>query len=212
MNKIYLIRHAESVANSKGIFQGQSYNSRLSKLGEKQSDALGKHLAKVSFDEIYSSPLKRSFQTAGYVRRYQGRKGKIKLVKNLAETSHGDWEGMHKEKIEEKWPDLYKTWLNHPSKVTFPNGERFVDTAKRVVSWFDKLSERRGTLAVITHGNIVQILIAHLRGISLDSMWECVPQAASISLIETESPTKIVYIGDANYLEDLKSDLKKHAI
>ena len=212
MAKIFLIRHAESVANSKGIFQGQSYNSRLSKLGEKQAEALGKYLSKVVFDEVYSSPLTRAFRTADHVRRYQSMKRKIKLVDNLMETNHGDWEGIHKKKIEKKWPNLYETWLKKPSRVSFPKGERFTDTAKRVFTWFDKLILKKGTFAVVTHGNIVQILITHLKELSLDDMWKCIPQAASISLVVTESPVKIIYTGKASYLKDLKSDLKKQAI
>ena len=40
MTKIYLVRHAESLANAQGIYQGQTYDTPLSNLGKKQAAAL----------------------------------------------------------------------------------------------------------------------------------------------------------------------------
>src|SRR5262245_22807085 len=59
----FCIRHAESSYNAEGRIQGQS-DPPLSPDGEKQAAALADFLARSAFDAIYTSPLRRSAETA----------------------------------------------------------------------------------------------------------------------------------------------------
>ena len=63
--RIKLIRHAQSLANADGKWQGQ-LDYDLSSLGEKQSFLLSKRFKTEKFKptHIYSSPLKRALKTA----------------------------------------------------------------------------------------------------------------------------------------------------
>lgn len=60
MKKIWLIRHAESKAQTG---EEQSLDASLSSTGLKQAKRLKKILAEIAFDKIYVSPLKRARQT-----------------------------------------------------------------------------------------------------------------------------------------------------
>src|SRR3989344_4093653 len=155
MAKIYLIRHAESLANTWGIFQGQTYDTGLSPLGRLQSIALKNRFSTEKLNGVYASPLKRTRQTAKTL-------GKHINEPALLETNHGEWEGKSKIQIQTAWPDLYHKWLTFPSQVIFPNGAALVDTASRTINWFNHLTDQPGTFAVVTHANIIQIILCHL--------------------------------------------------
>ena len=206
MAKIFLIRHAESVANTAGIYQGQSYDTGLSPLGLLQSKALARRFTGENLDMVYASPLKRSLQTASLITSH------YHPEPNLIETNHGQWEGKSKAQIQATWPDLYQKWQTHPSLVTFPGGEAFADTAARTINWFDKQTQKSGSFAAVTHSNIIQIILCSLLNLKLDQMWRLAMQPTAVTLIETHSPAKIICLNDISHLKDLQSDLSRHAL
>lgn len=216
MAKIYLIRHAESIANTKGIYQGQSYDTGLSQLGEQQAKAVGKRFADIPLDTIYTSPLKRARQTSAVIKKYQKASVNLVIEKQIMETNHGEWEGKSKHDIAAIWPGLYEKWLTRPLDVEFPRGEKYRDTIYRIVSWYQKFLDRlekEAAVSIVTHSNVIQILWAHIHNIGFERLWEIpAPQAASIILIESHSPSRIVFENDDTHLLGLESDLEQHAI
>ena len=205
MAKIYLIRHAESVANTAGIYQGQSYDTDLSPLGRLQTQALKNRFKSEKPDAVFTSPLKRTRQTAAAL-------GGSTDEPALFETNHGQWEGKSKAQIKATWPDLYQKWQTHPSLATFPGGESFADTATRTINWFDNLANQPGTFAAVTHANIIQVILCYLLKLDLDKIWHLAMQPTAVTLMETHSPAKIIYLNDTSHLKGLESDLAKQAI
>lgn len=205
MTRVYLIRHAESVANTQGFYQGQTYNTPLSPLGRKQAQALKKRFVKEKFAAVYASPLKRTIQTAQFL-------GEVVLDPNLIETNHGEWEGLHKDEIAIRWPNLYVDWFTRPTTVQFPQGEHFLQTVNRVTKWLNKISHKSGTYAAITHSNVIMILLTKIMGLDINNMWQFAMQPTAVTLIESHSPAKLIYINDTSHLNELKSDLSIQAI
>ena len=213
MTKIYLIRHAESIANAQGIYQGQSYDSPLSPLGEQQAELLGKRLRRVTLNAIYASPLKRTAKTAEIVQRLQKSTVELMRVDQLKEISHGEWEGKTKEIIRERWPVLYGQWQQQPHRVTFPGGESLADVERRILGWFNELIRIDKTVAVVTHGGVIQTLLMHIHGYPLEKFWTFPhPSSASVTLIESHSPAKVSVHNDTSHLINLASDLEKQAL
>ena len=216
MAKIYLIRHAESIANTKGIYQGQTYDTKLSPLGEKQAEAVGRRLSAVPLDALITSPLMRTKQTAESIQKFQSKAIPLTIEPEIIETNHGEWEGVSKEEIAKRWPELYEQWLADPMTVIFPAGEAFSDTIGRVREWFESFHRMLAvntSVAIVTHSNVIQILWAHLQKIDFSKLWESpIPQATSVTLIEAHSPAKIIFANDIRHLSGLESDIGTHAI
>ena len=84
--KLILIRHAESLANVKGITQGQKINEPLSDLGKLQAQKLAKYLKDETVEAIFSSDLKRAISTAEEISN--ALKKKIIIDKRLREKDH----------------------------------------------------------------------------------------------------------------------------
>ena len=69
MTVIYLVRHGQSLANAKGIWQGAQIDTPLTELGRTQAQNTKKHLEEEGavFSAVYSSPLLRAGETAGII-------------------------------------------------------------------------------------------------------------------------------------------------
>lgn len=94
---IYFIRHAESVANRKGIHQGAKYDTDLSSYGVEQARRLfrSKILPK-NPTKVISSPLLRARQTAMHALGYTDENFNISFDPRLVERDAGIFNGLNK--------------------------------------------------------------------------------------------------------------------
>ena len=205
---IYLVRHAESVANTKGIYQGQTYDTSLSPLGIKQAKALARTFKNKKIDRFISSSTKRALCTA----RYISDGNSILTERGVFETNHGKWEGRTKDFVEKNYNDTYVTWLNTPSKTVFPDGEKFTDTVERVKKfWFDG-DWRKDTL-IVSHDNVIRIIVSLIKEMKLDDIWKIKLDSASITTVEKgKKKFFIVKLNDVSHLNGLKANLVNHAL
>jgi broad specificity phosphatase PhoE len=58
----------------------------------------------------------------------------------LCEIDFGDFEGLTCDEIAERYPVLYRQWMESPTEVQFPNGESFV-LMRRVLPAFEAIRE-----------------------------------------------------------------------
>lgn len=212
MAKIYLVRHGESVANTQGIYQGITYNTPLSALGEMQAIALAVRLTEFDLIHIFASPLIRTKQTAEAVARVKGLQ--VETVVDIIETNHGLWEGKHKDDIAKTWSDLYKKWLKFPSSVTFLEGEKFVETQKRVLSWWERFKETaEGDILVVTHDNIIRIIVAKVLRMKLNRVWRFHVHPTALTIINVDNgEAKVEVLNEVSHLDEISMNLRSHAL
>ncbi len=210
--KIYLVRHAESLANAQGIYQGQTYDTELSVRGNKQTQALVQCFNRIFLSRVIASPLKRTMQTATIVAL--NKHLPVQVEQQLIETNHGSWEGKHKEIIIKTWPRLYRKWLRFPSSTKFPQGEHFLETQKRVLQWWQMFCQNISTDAlVVSHDNIIRIIVARILNRKLNKIWKFHLQPTAITEVNvTEEKITLVSLGDSKHLGGLEVDLSMHAL
>ena len=138
---IYIVRHGQTNWNTEGKYQGQT-DIELNIEGVIQAEILCKELKDIDFDIVYSSPLKRAYQTAQII--YQG---SIVTDTRLMERFNG--------KLEGKYKKLYIVDFNDPSETRF-NIESLAAFRKRIVSFWDDLIKTHGNrnVLVVTHGGV----------------------------------------------------------
>ena len=213
-NNIVIVRHAESISNTQGIYQGQTYDTDLSELGKKQAKALAERLKVFGAKKIITSPLKRTHQTAKAVADEIG--CEIEFNHRIIETNHGAWEGQHKDWINENYTDMYDIWLKTPSRVVFPNGESFMDTVKRTLEFLENTDFEPDTV-VITHDNILRAMISLINNTDIDSMWEISLETAALNFFEVnkvdqKNVFRILKLNDVGHLAGLRNDIHHHAL
>ncbi len=190
---IIVVRHAQSLANANGFYQGQTFDTDLSELGRKQAKALAKKLQEFNIDKIVSSPLKRTYQTALEIAKLIN--CKIETDERLLEINHGVWEGKSKEWIMENDRKLFEIWHKTPHKIKFTkNRETLADITKRTKSFMENYPFTENTL-VVTHDCIIRTIISVIAENKIEKFWNYLLDNASINIFE---------VGRANNLKEIK--------
>ena len=177
---VYLLRHAQSVANTKGILAGQDDSVELSKDGFKQSKELANYLLTLKVSQVYCSPLTRCVQTITPFMKANP-KIEFQIEPELIEMNYGDWSGKKLRTLskDKRWKNVQ----NKPSTFTFPQGESFRQMRRRVEGLIKDLSAQKGPILLVTHGDIIKMFLAASLGLPIDKFQSFVAEPASISTI-----------------------------
>lgn len=150
MPSITLIRHGETDWNIEGRYQGQA-DPPLNSQGLLQAQNLVQELRDSSLNIIYSSPLKRTRQTADILA------GSLNIPvidePRLMEIHQGDWQTRLRSEIEALYPELFSEWETNPWMVTPPGGEHLSEVQSRVYAALDEIIrvESHSKIGVVTH-------------------------------------------------------------
>src|SRR5581483_4473440 len=177
-----LARHAESDWNGRGMYQGRLDDSQLSPLGMRQAEALRDRLANRELTAVYSSPLRRALQTARIV---AGVDGSVITRRELLDMDHGAWSGRSREEVAETWPELHRQWQTEPAAVRMPGGESLLEVRARALSFlaYARQEHADGQVVVITHGEVLQLMLAHFLQMKPDGMWSIERDNCGLSVI-----------------------------
>lgn len=187
MPQLYLLRHAQSEANLRGVLAGPDNSVNLSDRGRKQSVKVSKHLQNINFQEIYCSPISRCLQT---IQPLLGSKPSIQVVPEvkIQEMNYGQWNGKDLKALSKKrdWQSIQSS----PSKFTFPDGESFNQLRRRVSSFLSEISDKDGPLLVVSHGDVIKMILACTLDLPTDKFQNFVIEPASISIVYYGSKAK----------------------
>lgn len=184
--ELYLIRHGETEANEKRLFQGW-LDFSLNQSGRDQVFSLRNSLEGKIFLKIFSSPLKRASETAEIISTGLIQSPEIELVDELKECNFGIWEGLRSEEIQEKYPDVYQSWLDNWQDTVIPEGESAIKMFERVNSWLDPVIKNHLTddkIMIVTHEGVILQIITYLLGFELSQCWRFRVLPGSLSIIK----------------------------
>jgi probable phosphoglycerate mutase len=194
---IYLLRHAQSSANTKGILAGQDNSVELSKKGAKEANEIVGYLESLKIVKVYSSPLTRCLQT---ITPFMTRNSEIdfEVDPRLIEMNYGKWSGRKLSSLarDSRW----KKVINKPSSFTFPEGESFKQMRSRVDRLLADLVSQKGPVLLVTHGDIIKMILASALALPIDRFQSFVAEPASISTIRIEKGLNTVL--QVNYRVD----------
>lgn len=158
---VYLIRHGETDWNLAGRWQGHA-DVPLNAVGLRQAQLVAAHLARegARFDAIYSSDLARAYQTAWEIGAAV--KVAVQLLPSLREIDLGTWSGLTYDEIRSTHPTEIAL-LEQGQDVPRGGAESLGALRRRVVEAVDALAHhhRDATLALVTHGGCIRMLLAH---------------------------------------------------
>jgi broad specificity phosphatase PhoE len=159
---LILIRHGETEALANKVY---AEDSGLNKKGEEQTKAVVTALKNISIDALYSSPLRRTVQSATPLSSQRGLP--IQTIDALRERGHGSVEG-HPMAEFEKSP-LFDRYY-HPKKSEdllvrlVPDAENFAESTYRFAKCLcDIAAQHEGkTVVVFSHFGLMKGLLMHL--------------------------------------------------
>jgi broad specificity phosphatase PhoE len=180
-----LIRHAACDPVGRSI-AGRRPGVHLNDVGKQQADGLADRLSGVALAGIYSSPLERALETAGPIALRQGLD--VQIAAGFTEIDFGDWTGKTLAELDQL-PD-WRRFNSFRSGTRIPGGENMADVLGRVLHEIDLLCERHPApgdpVAVVSHGDVLRVLLAHALGLSPDHMQRLELSPASVSILQLE--------------------------
>ena len=197
---LLLIRHGITQSNIENIYMGFSEET-LNQEGFSQVDQLSLRLKKIPIAAIYSSPLKRTTATAERISK--DRNIEITTLDDLKEIDFGDWEGLPKETIKQKWPLLYDQIKADPGNIVLPEGESFKDAMERSIKAFEEISSTNANkcAVIITHEIIIKMMIIHVLNASTNIYSRFQNDWTSISKITISGrERKLITANDTSHL------------
>jgi broad specificity phosphatase PhoE len=163
MATLLLVRHGETDWNRDNRFQGHA-DPPLNDAGREQAGALADRLAREDVDAVYSSPLRRAAETADILARRLG--VPVSTVEALREIDVGEWSGLTRTEVEQRFPAAYARWLAFAHG--WEHGETYEELGARVLPALLELARRHdgGRVVVVTHGGPIRAVAAHVSGIA----------------------------------------------
>ncbi len=163
MTEIYLIRHAESEGNLYRRIHGWT-DGNVTEMGLKQIRALERRFENVPIDAVYSSDMKRTVATASAIHIPKGLP--LRQMKELREVRMGVWEDRCWGEVEHFEPEQARYLSFSPEKWHVEGCEGYYDSLRRIRGAILAIAEENEgkTVAVVSHGSIIRILLAATLG------------------------------------------------
>ena len=221
---LVLLRHGESQFIIEGRFQGQA-ETPLSEAGLRQAALAGTRLARPHDPPslpipagpplaIVHSPLARAAQTAEAVSAAMagadgfGQDVPCRPDPGFLEIGQGDWEGLHRSEIEERFGAQLAAWRRDPLAAWAPGGESLMEVQARVRPALAELLGRLaaagapGTLdrpqvagyreampehpwsVLVAHDGVFKVVLLTLFDLPLERFWMWLFDLCGISVVE----------------------------
>ncbi len=152
--EMLFVRHGQSTWNALKRWQGQA-DPPLSEFGEEQAGMAAKSVGQV--DVVIASPLERALATASIIGAQIG-VGPVQVVDGLKERDSGQWSGLTRVEIEQKWPG----WVDSDRR---PEGWEYnKDLVPRILEAVESIAAEfpGATALVVSHGGVIIELEDHL--------------------------------------------------
>lgn len=187
--KLYLVRHGESTGNITRTFCGHT-DVELTPNGVYQAQNMAKLFNNIDVERIYSSPLKRAYNTAKEISKIKN----MDIIVNdlLKERNFGDFEGLCWDEIESRFPEDSKKSIARGVWYEYKNGESMEDVLDRVAKFFKNYKDNS---VVVAHGAFIRIVLYYFKFISDENIFEFPVNNCDVIVIDGD---KIDYLQNLN--------------
>ena len=172
--QLYMIRHGETDWNVKRRLQGRS-DIPLNEEGRRLARITSEALKDIPFTKIYTSPLKRAYETAMLI--MGDRDIPVILEPRIIEISFGEYEGLCCGKEHYNIPDPdFINFFNKPEDYQPPKGAESIDELrKRTADFLEEIVHNKAmendTILVSTHGAALRGMISGISNIGVKDFW-----------------------------------------
>jgi probable phosphoglycerate mutase len=206
MTDFWLIRHASTSAPSDRL-AGWAPDVHLSDRGRKQVQLLAARLQAVralgtTFDEVYSSPLERTRETAEPLAAALG--CAAYALSELGELNFGSWTERQFAELDQD--QEWQRFNRFRSGTTLPGGGSFSSVQARAVEALLMLRTRHPeqSVIIVSHADVIKAVVMHFLGIPTDYCHRLDIEQASITRLElSRDHARISRLNDTSHLDEL---------
>jgi broad specificity phosphatase PhoE len=219
--ELYLIRHGDALPGPEFVIpESGPVSPPLTPLGRRQAEALGRWWADKHFDALYSSPLRRTRETAAPFAEIRAMQ--VTLVEDLREVefrvdgkAHGESPGceftpaelrarydqaIRKVSLDGRWSDL-------------PGSEKSEALRERVTRALIQIAgcHPGGRVAVFAHAGVINVFLAAILGQERDLLFPLHNTAVTIVRCQGRQASLIAF-NDISHLREFGVRLEKEEI
>ena len=164
---IYMIRHGQTERNRHQVLQGRT-DAPLNTTGVAQAAAVAEKFAsaRIQFDIVYSSPLRRAIQTAEIIAPGKA----VHVDPRLTEMDYGPYEGMDLNHPDPEVVEFFRDFVHNPA----PKGmEQLKDVVARTGEFLEEVRPKAesGNLLISTHAIAMKGALEYLTPESKGVYW-----------------------------------------
>lgn len=204
MAKIILVRHGhvEGIAPEK--FRGRA-DLPLTRHGVAEANAVAQHIAsRWRPIKVYTSALRRCIETGRAVASACGIGTEV--LSDLNDIDYGAWQLRSHEDARISDPQLYRTWLETPHLVRFPDGESLQDVVARSADALRFVLHRHAheTVVLVAHDSVNRALLLQLLDQPLSTYWRLDQRPCCINEIDvTDGRVRVLGINETVHLDGI---------
>lgn len=189
--RLYLMRHGEVEERYQRVFGGR-LDMDLSPRGRQQAKALAAYLRDTHFDAVYASPMLRARRTLEPLAAPNGYQPVF--CPDLREVDFGAWTGCTWEEVRERFGKSAFDWLHELEAGGIPGAEPVPTWRQRVAACLEQILARHpgGTVAVVCHGGVIRVALAHLLDLPLPKLAHFEVDYASLTLLDHRPGRSVV--------------------
>jgi broad specificity phosphatase PhoE len=202
---LYLVRHGATDANLQRpyVLQGRGMDLPLNETGRRQAQCVRKLFERRVIAAIYSSPLRRAFDTAQAVA--EPHRLDIGTIDALIEADVGKWEGMSWDQIREGYPHECEEFQRDQSQYPYLGGESYRDVALRAIPALTELCERHvgRSIIAVAHNVVIRACAATLLGMPLTHAKDMNQNNGGVSVLRRQNGrTELITLNSVLHIED----------
>lgn len=181
MTLVTLVRHGQTVWHGEDRYVGSS-DVALTPYGRSQAASLGRWAATADLTGILSSDLTRARLTAEECAAATGLG--LTIDPRLRELNLGQFEGLTRAEMRERFPEAQKAFKSDPVTHHFPGGENPVVAADRFTAALHDATaaDPHGHVLVIAHSTAIRLALCRLLEIPLGSYRRAFPVLGNCTL------------------------------
>ena len=211
--ELFIVRHADAIPDEDEIIPSGIYdNLPLSRLGREQAQALAERLSNVSFNAIYSSPLRRCLETAAPLVERVGITPiivpdlkEIRLGEVLPLPQDGNDLAALTQALQARQVEIVRVAGNTGHWDTIKDSEPSQEFRKRVVDALDEIARHHMGERVLafSHGGVVNAYVAEVLGLERDFFFPA--GNTSITMVRVAGNHRVLFVlNDIAHLVHLK--------
>ena len=199
--RLYLVRHAQSQGNT-----GEDLTSGdpdITEIGQDQAQRLGQRLAGQRIDAIYTSPLRRTRETAAAIADAAGGLDVIPKA-DLREVTMGQADFDIRVLPPEEQAKIAERIIDDGTWDAFPGGEGHHAARARVGGVMDEIvADNSGKrVVVVVHAGFIQTYVSMVLGIDRDYVFY--PFNASITSVRAKGGRRVLWrLNDVSHLDGM---------
>ena len=203
--RVFLVRHGATTLTAEDRFAGET-DVPLSDEGREQARRLATRLRQEKIGSVFASPLGRTVETARILAVPPG--CEVQTREGLREISHGHWEQLTRQEVEEQFPDEAAEWERDPYTFAPEGGESgLMVTARALPVLIQIVRDHPGeTVLVVSHKATIRLLVSSLLGFDARRYRDNLDlKPASLTIVDFKGPgcARLTLYNDTSHYSQL---------